>query len=137
MKTERMEELYREIANILNNMVPEEWQKIHVYAEVREGYASVFFYYYPIGVNTPMYSLDITDRFIVNDEYFSGLDHQLYDAFRKLLSEFKLQEQQAWTNLTLTLYSDGNFKINYEYDDVAQISPVEKKEKWKIKYLNL
>ncbi|WP_312422434.1 immunity protein YezG family protein [Anaerospora hongkongensis] len=132
-----MKQLYQKVVNILNKMVPEEWEKIHLYAEVREGYASVFFYYYLVGGITPIHSLDITDRFIVDDDYFSDIEHQLYNTFRELLLEFKLQGQEVWTNLTLILHSDGNFKINYEYEDVSQISPVEKKEKWKAKYLSL
>ncbi|WP_110953606.1 immunity protein YezG family protein [Anaerosinus massiliensis] len=137
METDRMEQLYREIANNINHIIPEEWKNLYLYAEIREGYASVFFYYYPLGSDTPVNSLEITDKFIIDDNYFSDLDHQLYNVFRRLSDEFKFQKQEIWTNLTLTLSCKGDFKINYEYDDVSQISPVEKKEKWKAKYLGL
>jgi uncharacterized protein (TIGR01741 family) len=135
METEKMEQLYREIASIINHMIPEEWKNLYLYAEVREGYVSVFFYYYPLKSDTPVNSLEITDRFSIDDNYFSDLDHQLYNTFRKLSDEFRFQKQQIWTNLTLTLSYKGVFKIKYDYEDISQISPVEKKEKWKKKYL--
>jgi len=52
-------------------------------------------------------------------DYSGGLEHQRYNLFRELLLEFKLQEQEVWTNLTLTLDSKGNFKINYGHEDVS------------------
>ncbi|WP_196600232.1 immunity protein YezG family protein [Pectinatus frisingensis] len=137
METKRMEQLYQKIVNIINSMLPEKWEKLHLYAEVREGYASVFFYYYRSGSITPIHSLDITDKFIVDDNYFSKLEHQLYNTFRELLLEFKVQEQEIWTNLTLILRSNGKLKITYGYENVSQISSVEKKEKWKAKYLGI
>ncbi len=36
METQLMEQIYQQIANILVNMVPEEWSKIFLYAESRE-----------------------------------------------------------------------------------------------------
>ena len=30
-------EIFQKEANILNNMIPEEWVKIYLYAEVKEG----------------------------------------------------------------------------------------------------
>ncbi|MFD1781580.1 immunity protein YezG family protein [Fredinandcohnia salidurans] len=44
METKKMEQLYQEIANILAKIVPQEWKKILLYAEYREGNKNVFFY---------------------------------------------------------------------------------------------
>ncbi|WP_084256207.1 immunity protein YezG family protein [Anoxybacteroides amylolyticum] len=44
-------------------MIPEKWKKILLYAEFREGYKKIFFYYYPMDREEPVYSLDIPDLY--------------------------------------------------------------------------
>ncbi|MGZ0086031.1 immunity protein YezG family protein [Caldibacillus thermoamylovorans] len=52
----------------------------------------------------------------------------------RLREEFK--EQEPWTNLTYILDNTGRMKIHYGYDDLSEMSPVEKQEKWENEYLN-
>lgn len=135
METKKMEQTYQQIANTLVNIVPEAWNKIFLYAEYREGYKKVFFYYYPeLGVK-PVYSLDITDLFSINEDEFDELENKLYQCFSELWEEFKEQEQELWTNLTFILDNTGKMKISYGYEDISQLSPVEKQEKWESEYL--
>ncbi|GAF20179.1 hypothetical protein JCM19046_4885 [Bacillus sp. JCM 19046] len=47
MDTKAMETIYQKIANTLTTIIPEEWERVYVYAEMWEGYKRVFFYYYP------------------------------------------------------------------------------------------
>ncbi|MEK4534215.1 immunity protein YezG family protein [Peribacillus sp. FSL K6-1552] len=47
METKIMEQTYQQIANTLVNIIPVDWKQIFLYAEFREGYKKVFFYYYP------------------------------------------------------------------------------------------
>ncbi|PLR78370.1 cytoplasmic protein [Bacillus sp. V3-13] len=135
METKKMEQLYQQIANTLVNMIPEEWNKIYLYAELREGYKKVFFYYYPESGVEPVYSLDITEKFVVNENEFDELENDLYGFFSELQEEFKIQEQEQWTNLTFILDNTGQMKINYGYEDLSQISPVEKQERWEAEYI--
>ncbi|WP_199624428.1 immunity protein YezG family protein [Paenibacillus alkalitolerans] len=137
METKQMEALYQKIANVLNNMIPEDWKKILLYAEFREGFSQVFFYYYPQeNRGKPVYSLDITDIFNVDRRHHKGLKQELYECFEQLWNEFKAQEQEQWTSLTYTLDNTGRMKIDYGYEDISQISPVEKQEKWEARYLD-
>ena len=46
METKKMELIYPKIANALLNIIPEEWDKVLVYSEVREGYERMYFYQY-------------------------------------------------------------------------------------------
>ncbi len=52
------------------NIVPEEWKKILLFAEYREGYKKVFFYYFPETGDKPIYSLDILDLFTIDEDEF-------------------------------------------------------------------
>lgn len=135
MKTKKMEELYAQIANLLNQMIPEEWSRILLYSEVREGMSQVYFYYYPTSQDKPIYSLDIVDIYNIDKQSYKNFDHKLYDCFERLWEEFKIQGQETWTYLTFLLNSTGKMKIDYSYEDVSQECPVEKQEKWEAKYL--
>ncbi|BBW97003.1 immunity protein YezG family protein [Geobacillus icigianus] len=136
METYKMEYIYQQIADLLVNMIPEAWRKILLYAEFREGYKKIFFYYYPEKEGEPVYSLDITDLFNVDENEFDRLENELYSCFSRLREEFKEQEQESWTNLTYILDNTGRMKIHYGYDDLSEMSPVEKQEKWENEYLN-
>lgn len=131
-----MEQIYQQVANILVNIIPEEWEKIYLYAEMREGYKKVFFYYYPLNGDKPIYSLDITELFNISEDEFDEQENKLYNCFTDLREEFKEQEQDEWTNLTFFLDNTGEMKINYGYEDISQINPVEKQENWETEYLN-
>ncbi|WP_196591662.1 immunity protein YezG family protein [Pectinatus frisingensis] len=137
METKKMEELYGQIADLLNQMIPEEWSRILLYSEVREGMSQVYFYYYRTSQDKPIYSLDIVDIYNIDKQNFKNFDHKLYDCFERLWEEFKIQGQEPWTHLTFFLDSTGKMKIDYSYEDVSEISPVEQQEKWEAKYLSL
>ncbi|WP_231687701.1 immunity protein YezG family protein [Bacillus sp. CHD6a] len=89
-----MEHLYQSIANIVNDMIPEEWEKILLYAEIREGYKKCFFYYNSPNSYKYIYSLGIPDLFSMDDEEYDTLEDELYDTFFKLQQEFKSQVQE-------------------------------------------
>ena len=124
------------IADTLLNIIPEEWDKVLVYSEVREEYERMYFYYYPKDELKPIYSLDIVDYFNVNEELLEEKEMKLYKYFRELWNEFKNQEQEQWTYLTFILNSKGKMNIDYNYDNVSEISPVDKQNKWMKKYLS-
>ncbi|VBB09908.1 Hypothetical protein LUCI_5206 [Lucifera butyrica] len=135
METKGMEQLYPTIASALVDIIPEDWDKVLLYAEFGDGYRQVLFYYYPKGSNNPIYSLDITDKFNINQKQYDERETRLYNCFSKLREEFKRQGQEPWTNLTFILDSTGKMKIDYNYDKVSQVCPVEKQGKWEAKYL--
>lgn len=130
-----MEVIYQKVANILVEMIPEEWEKILLYAEVREGFSQVFFYYYPVNQEQPVYSLDIVDVFNIDKPLHRKLKQELYDCFEELWNEFMVQDQELWTSLTYILDNMGRMKLNYGYDDISEISPDEKQDKWEAEYL--
>lgn len=135
METKIMEQRYQQVADILVNMIPEEWDKILVYAEIREDYKKVFFYYYTQLREKPVYSLDIPEAFDISEDEFDELENELYNSFTKLWEEFRVQNQEQWTNLTYMLERTGKMKIDYGYEDIAELNPVEKQDKWEAEYL--
>ncbi|AIC93180.1 immunity protein YezG family protein [Shouchella lehensis] len=75
MDTKAMETIYQKIANTLTTIIPEDWEEVYVYTEMREGYKRVFFYY-PKGRKEPIHSLDIPDWFLLDED-----EYELYKLF--------------------------------------------------------
>lgn len=135
LDTEKKEKLYAEITHTVLDMIPEEWDWVRLYAEYWEGYYKCYFYYSPAGSGEHVYSLDIPDQYEVSQETFDRLDEQLYGYIKALWNEFKNQGETAWTNLTLSLQNDGKMKIDYDYSDLSDLNPLEKRKRWESNYL--
>lgn len=135
MESKIMEQTYQQIANTLLNIIQEDWKQVLLYVEIREGYKKVYFYYYPEAGGSPVYSLDIVELFKMVESVYDGLENELYQYFSTLNKEFLEQGQEKWTNLTFILENTGKMKINYGYDDLSQMSPVEKQDRWEAEYL--
>jgi uncharacterized protein (TIGR01741 family) len=135
MDTEKMEELYQQIGETLVEIIPEEWSKILLYAQVNEGSTSVYFYYYPMGKKEPEYCHDIHIKWDMPEDEYDRLEMKLFDLFNDLWNKFKTQKQEQWTNLTLTLESSGNIDINYDYTNVEDNDPYEDQVIWCYKNL--
>ncbi len=95
----------------------------------------MYFYYYPESGGSPIYSLDIVEIYNMVESEYDRLENELYQNISRLHEEFLEQGQEKWTNLTYILENTGKLKINYGYDDLSQLSPVEKQEKWEAEYL--
>ncbi|HEX9061575.1 MAG TPA: immunity protein YezG family protein [Clostridia bacterium] len=134
---EKINSLYNKIANNLNETIPEEWDKIYMYAEINEDMQRTFFNYYPKGSNESVYSLDIPEVFEVSEEEQDQLRYQLSDYLTELWQEFKDSEKEVWTNLTFILESTGKFKIDYDYTDLSEASPRKQHIIWDYKYLGI
>lgn len=130
-----MEILYQQIGETVNDMIPEDWKKVYIYAEVSEFDETVYFYYYPEEGEEPIYSLDIEDIFDIDEEELSDNEDHLDQLFDDLWNEFKNQHQKQWTSLTFVLESSGEMKIDYNYENLENADPVELKDKWMKKYL--
>ncbi|WP_027409958.1 antitoxin YezG family protein [Anoxybacteroides tepidamans] len=137
MNEEKLGILYHEIAEVIVDTIPEEWSKVYLYGEIIEGSQTTYFYYYPEGGDRPIYSHDVPKLFTISECKYSEKWHQLVDLIMKLWTEFKDNDQEAWTNFTLTLESTGKFKIDFNYDDLSDADPHERKTIWKYKYLGI
>ncbi|MCW1928973.1 immunity protein YezG family protein [Bhargavaea beijingensis] len=135
MDKEKEENLYTYIANTVLEMIPGKWDWIKLYAEYWDGYYKCYFYYSPAGSGEHVYSLDIPNQYEVSQETFDRLDEQLYGYIKALWNEFKNQGETAWTNLTLSLQNDGKMKIDYDYSDLSDLNPLEKRKCWESNYL--
>lgn len=132
-----MVEIYQEIAVKINEIIPEGWDKVFAYAEVQEDVSKVGFYYYPEGKDTPIHVLEIVELFEIDENEIDQLRYKLSDLFEELWREFLKSNQEAWTNLTFILESTGQFKIDFDYEDLTEVDDFERQIIWRYKYLGI
>ncbi|MED4648445.1 antitoxin YezG family protein [Bacillus inaquosorum] len=139
METEKMGQLYQQIAEQLNEMIPSEWTKIILYAEILDDSSEVYFFF-----NTPqseeyIYSHDIPKQFDVSKKIYVSLLIELQELFEELREEFKANNQDTWTNLTLKLENTGKFSIDYDYTDViaSDLNGTQRQVIWEYKNLGI
>lgn len=137
METEKMVELYQNIANTVNEIIPEEWVKVFIYAEVLEDVSKVTFHYITKSGDNPINMLEIPELFDLDENEIDELRYKLNDYFEELWSEFHNNNQEPWTNLTMYLDNTGDFKIDYSYEDLSDADDYERSIIWEHKYLGI
>ncbi len=63
MENQKMGELYQKIAEHLNEMIPSQWEKIVLYAEILDDSADIYFYFTTPTNGDYLYSHYIPEQF--------------------------------------------------------------------------
>ncbi|MED1741415.1 DUF600 family protein [Bacillus swezeyi] len=137
MDENKLNTLYQNIAGTIIETIPEKWSKVFIYGEIIEDVQKGFFYYYPEGKDTPVYSHNIPELFEIEQSDYRNLWGQLLDDLEDLWYEFKNSDQETWTSLTMMIQRDGEFNIDYDYEDLSDANDHKRKIVWKHKYLGL
>lgn len=103
METRKMQDLYQLIGEKLNDIIPGEWTKIYLYAEVLDDSTMVLFHFRTPENNQIIYSQDIPSHYNVSKDIFKTLLRELRELFEELRTEHRNNNDDVWTNLTLTL----------------------------------
>jgi len=125
-----MQHIYQEIADTVNQMIPEEWEKFYFYAQISETGGGTYFYY-----NTPrnssfyQYNYEIPFDFKINE-----LEFDLGNNMRNIFEKY---DQEPWYSFTISLERSGKFTVHYDYTDwfETNYSFGDQKVIWKYKYL--
>ncbi|WP_353853653.1 antitoxin YezG family protein [Bacillus sp. Bos-x628] len=138
MNEEKLEILYKQIVEVVVGTIPDEWSKVYLYGEVVEGSQTAYFYYYPEdNDDKPIYSHEITELFTVSELEYTEKWHRLVDFIQELWREFKDNGQESWTNFTMIFDKIGNFNIDFNYEDLSETNPHERKTIWKYEHLGI
>ncbi|WP_276736784.1 immunity protein YezG family protein [Bacillus sp. (in: firmicutes)] len=109
-----LESTYLQITDVIGKIIPADWSKIVLYAEILDGSREVYFFFHTPENDEYIYSHDIPEQFQVSKKIYTELLIDLQELFKQLHNEFKENNPVAWTNLTLNLESNGTFSIDYE-----------------------
>ena len=119
---------YQSIFNTLQEILPDNWHKVVFYAQYGENsYSMKYFVDSGDGVYTECFKLKgISKKDII--KAFAVIDSQIMPV-RKELSK-----KDTWYVMTLIVDDEGNFKADYEYEDISEDS-IGYYQRWKEKYL--
>lgn len=104
---------YREIAQQVNDMIPEDWQEFYLYGENDNG-GSVFFFY-KNKQDKYIYSVDIPQIFKIDkDEYLDDWE-ELFDKVGELRELFINEGKEPWFSIMIHLTSEGELNVEFDY----------------------
>lgn len=81
---EKIEENYKEIAEIINEMIPVEWDKVWMYAEIVDDSSEVNFYFCNPGNEELIYGHNIPEKYSVSNSIYKELLLKLLHSFEDL-----------------------------------------------------
>lgn len=111
-----MNQIYNRIAETVNEMIPEEWEKFYYYAQISETGGGVYFFYNtPEDVQSFKYSLEIPLYYHDYKDQYKIKGRVLFELSEKLRKNFLDNEQAPWYSFTLSVDRNGKFKIHYDY----------------------
>lgn len=132
-----MNRLYKEIAEAVNEMIPEEWGKFYFYAQISKSGGGTYFFYNTPGNEQFKYSLEIPFKYEIDEDEYEKNEDVLYTLSRELRNVFKDNQQELWYSFTMSLESNGKFKMHYDYTNWfdTEYSFSDQMIIWKNKYL--
>ncbi|URZ03552.1 antitoxin YezG family protein [Clostridium felsineum] len=139
METKKMSGIYGQIANMLVEMIPDKWSEIYLYAEVLKDSSEVYFYFNSVTREDIIYSHTIPEIYKVDENIYEDLLMELNDIVEELNREYKENNENIWTNLTLILNNSGKFNIKFNYDDIlkSKFSSGERQIIWEYEVLQI
>lgn len=125
------ENISKEIAAELQAIIPADWKKIILYAEMTETSYEIFYYCFVRDSLEPIQCYDLPKSYDITEE---KIDAGIERIAIIIKDEYNLTLDK-WSIFTFILKENGNFKIDFDYTDLTDGSYDFKKE-WKVKYLN-
>ncbi len=119
---------FTNIFGILQDIVPNEWNKIVFYAQYSQGSYSMKYY------------VDLGNSEYIDCYNLNGISRsEIIRSFMKIdleLSKVRngLKDEKKWSVLTFQVDNSGKFRAEYEYRDVSE-NTIQYFEEWKNKYL--
>jgi uncharacterized protein (TIGR01741 family) len=134
----RLNELYRKIAETVNEMIPEQWEKFFFYAQISEDGGGAYYFFQP--TSNPegyVYSLEIPFKYQIDEKRFKINKRKLFSLAEEMRGVFKSENQELWYSFTLSLERTGKLKVHYDYTNwfETEYSFSDQMIIWKNKYL--
>ncbi|MCM2988258.1 antitoxin YezG family protein [Bacillus safensis] len=125
-------DLFKRIAEEVNEIIPTDWYKVVLYAEVLEDSSEVFFFFKTDDQKEYIYSHFIPEIFDVSEDIYEGILLNLHALFKELWINDKEINNDVWNSVTLKLNNKGDFSIEYVFSNILEdgIDEIQKQEIW-------
>ena len=133
-----MEELeinYKKIAESINELIPCDWDKVWMYAEILDDSAEIVFYFNEQNEKEYVNGHQIPHKYNVSKSTYIHLLYELSEIFEELKKTYIQNDLGAWTTATLQLDKTGKFSIDYGYEDILSIGlyGIQRRAVWEYK----
>lgn len=135
----RLNDLYRQIAETVNEMIPENWVKFHFYAQVTEDGGGAFFFYLPAAnPERYEYSVEIPYKYEVDEKAFKTYKRRMFSLAEEMREVFLHNDHEPWYSFTMSLERTGKLRVHFDYTDWfnTDYSYSDQVVIWKHKYLS-
>lgn len=109
--------LYRNIAETVNEMIPEPWENFFSMLRFRDRRRHLLFYNSQNEPNYFKYSLEIPFEFDIDENEFDQYEMELFKLSGKMRDVFKDHDQELFYSFTLSLERSGKLTVNFDYTD--------------------
>ena len=106
---------YSLIGQTLNDLIPIEWKRVAMLAEVDDGWSSTTFYFLTED-GTAYHWGDIFEELGVDEDEFDEAFDELSELTVDFQEEFKNAGVDVWSSFTFDMKEDGSFKVDFNYD---------------------
>lgn len=129
------ESYFEKLAEVLNNIIPVDWDKIVFCAEIEPDVVTQLFYFKESGSDEFIQGGDIYEKYNVSRKEYLFFVSEVSDLMLEFSSEYAKQLESNWTSLTFILESTGKFKTEFGYENLELKPETERHIEWKAKYL--
>ena len=140
-----LKKIHTGIQHQLNNLIPEKWESIYLYASVTKQFNNVetwemYFYYIPKGFirKNPVNVYEVPYKFNVDEEAYLVLVDNLCNTIKKLYKVYTETYNKRWTNMVIGI-KDEQFLIEYNDENLlkSRFTNQDRHLIFKHKYLNI
>ena len=140
-----IKDIYTGIQHQLNNLIPEKWESIYLYASIKKEFNSIdtwemYFYYIPSGFirKNPINVYEIPSKFNVDEKEYLVLVDNFCNTIKNLQKVYEEIYKKEWTNMVIAI-KDEQFLIEYNDEDLAKsrFTNQDRHLIFKHKYLNI
>ncbi|MGL4383363.1 MAG: immunity protein YezG family protein [Bacilli bacterium] len=118
----KLKELYQELAEKLDSMIPVEWDQLYYLGEVSKGYnkrISSVFYYTEADNKNYIRSHSIPEEYNVSRDLYLEFLRELNEILSRINAFFVENDMDEWVQLLLNLKSSGKSKFEFIYETIA------------------
>ena len=135
----QLNNLYEQIAQHVNEMIPVEWSEIYFNGEVKGNEGGVYFFFIPVDSQKEVvYSHDIPDLYNVSEKSYDQEIHKLFELTSKVQQVFIENDQEPWSSVAFILNASGKLNVHFDYTNWhnSEFGPTDRIEYFEYKYVN-
>lgn len=134
----QLNELYNEIAQQVNDMIPIDWNNFYFNGEVKGEEGGVFFFFTPKSEEQHVFSHYIPRLYSVDKRDYNKELHKLFKLTVELQKVFIENKQEPWFSVTLLVNDTGKLNVHYDYTKwyESEFGPTDRIKYFEYKYIN-